>query len=254
MLNRITYLFFVFIILNSCSNFSSEVKGSDTDSQVIKNDVEDDYIFYIVNPRQQNLDFYWKNAKGQTYGNAKTLRSSLKNDNTELVFAMNGGMYLKNQSPQGLYIEKGLQLSKLDTIQNAYGNFYMQPNGVFYLTDKNTPAISISTDFKNNGTVKHATQSGPMLIIDGKMNHRFIDGSSNIHIRNGVGILPDGQIIFAMSKSEVNFYDFATFFMDKGCKNALYLDGFVSRTCLPAKDLIQEDGQFGVIIDVTKNE
>ncbi len=200
------------------------------------------------------MNFYWKNANNQPFSNANNLKLDLKKQNKELLFAMNGGMYLKDQSPQGLYIENGLQLSKLDTTQNAYGNFYMQPNGVFYLTDENEPAVCTSIDFKNNENIKYATQSGPMLIIDGKMHHRFIDGSTNIHIRNGVGILPDGQIIFAMSKSEVNFYDFATFFIDKGCQNALYLDGFVSRTYLPAKDWIQEDGQFGVIIGVSREE
>jgi uncharacterized protein YigE (DUF2233 family) len=91
-----------------------------------------------------------------------------------------------------------------------------------------------------------------MLIINGVMHSKFIDGSTNLHIRNGVVILPNGNILFAMSKSEVNFYDFATLFLDNVCKNALYLDGYVSRTCLPAKNWVQEDGQFGVIIGVTK--
>ena len=55
-----------------------------------------------------------------------------------------------------------------------------------------------------------------------------------------------------MSKQEVNFYDFAEFFMSIGCKNALYLDGFVSRTYLPDENWQQLDGNFGVIIGVTK--
>lgn len=38
----------------------------------------------------------------------------------------------------------------------------------------------------------------------------------------------------------------------KGCKNALYLDGFVSRTYLPEKNWSQLDGNFGVIIGVTE--
>jgi len=67
-----------------------------------------------------------------------------------------------------------------------------------------------------------------------------------------VGILPDNRVIFAMSKQEVNFYDFAEFFMSMGCKNALYLDGLVSRTYLPEENWQQLDGNFGVIIGVTK--
>jgi uncharacterized protein YigE (DUF2233 family) len=36
------------------------------------------------------------------------------------------------------------------------------------------------------------------------------------------------------------------------CQNALYLDGFVSRTYLPEKAWKQVDGNFGVIIGVTE--
>ena len=43
--------------------------------------------------------------------------------------------------------------------------------------------------------------------------------------------------IFAMLKKEMNFYEFAEYFKKLGCKNALYLDGFVSRTYLPEKNI-----------------
>jgi uncharacterized protein YigE (DUF2233 family) len=77
-----------------------------------------------------------------------------------------------------------------------------------------------------------------------------VKGSTNLNIRNGVGILPNNNIVFAMSKKEINFYDFAAYFQKLGCKNALYLDGFVSRTYLPEKHWLQEDGNFGVMIGV----
>ncbi len=91
-----------------------------------------------------------------------------------------------------------------------------------------------------------------MLLIDGELHSKFRKGSKNLHIRNGVGILPDGKIICAMSKEKINFYDFATFFKQQGCQNALYLDGFVSRMYLPEKEWEQMDGDFGVIIGVSK--
>jgi len=91
-----------------------------------------------------------------------------------------------------------------------------------------------------------------MLLIDGKNHSAFIEGSKNLNIRNGVGILPDNKVFFAMSKTEIYFYDFAKYFQSLGCKNALYLDGYVSRTYLPEKNWEQTDGNFGVIIGVTK--
>ena len=68
------------------------------------------------------------------------------------------------------------------------------------------------------------------------------------------GLLPDGKVIFALSKSPINFYDFAKYFQNLGCKNALYLDGAVSRTYLPSKNWVQTDGNFGVMIGSNRKE
>jgi uncharacterized protein YigE (DUF2233 family) len=91
-----------------------------------------------------------------------------------------------------------------------------------------------------------------MLVIDGQIHPSFTSGSKNVNVRNGVGILPNKQVLFAMSKTEINFYDFASYFKKMGCRNALYLDGFVSRTYLPEQNWMQMDGDFAVIISVTK--
>ncbi|MEO8239162.1 MAG: phosphodiester glycosidase family protein [Flavobacterium sp.] len=134
---------------------------------------------------------------------------------------------------------------------NAQGNFYLKPNGVFYLTTENVPEICTTEMFHNNGKVAYATQSGPMLVIENQIHPAFKEGSPNLNIRNGVGILPNGKMVFVLSKKEVNFYDFAKYFKDLGCKNALYLDGFVSRAYLPSENWIQTDGNFGVLFAVT---
>lgn len=212
---------------------------------------DDRFVSYIVNPKNQNLEFFWKNEKGEHFKNAENLISWLKSKNKKLLFSTNGGMYKKDNSPQGLYIEKTITKSEIDT-SNGNGNFYLKPNGVFYLTTDKNPIICKTEDFVSNGMIKYATQSGPMLVIDGEIHTAFKKSSTNLNIRNGVGILPNNQIIFAISKKEINFYDFAEYFKKLGCKNALYLDGFVSRTYLPEKNWKQIDGDFGVIIGVTE--
>lgn len=93
-----------------------------------------------------------------------------------------------------------------------------------------------------------------MLLFNGEVNPIFQENSKNINIRNGVGILKDGNIVFVMSKKEVNFYNFAFIFKELGCTKALYLDGFVSRTYYPDKEWIQKDGDFGVMIGVTEQK
>ena len=101
-------------------------------------------------------------------------------------------------------------------------------------------------------SIRFATQSGPMLVIEGQINSEFKIGSSNLYIRNGVCILENGRVIFAISRRKVNFYDFAAYFKNAGCRNALYLDGFVSRMYAPESNITETDGDFGVIIGIAE--
>ncbi len=211
------------------------------------------FITYIVHTKKTPLQFYWKDDSGKNFGSIQNLKMWLQQHNNKLVFAMNGGMYKPDHSPQGLYIENKKNLSPLDTA-NGNGNFYLKPNGVFYITADNTPAISITNNFKYSDAINYATQSGPMLVIDGSIHPAFKQGSANLNIRNGVGILPGNKVVFAMSKEKISFYDFAIYFKNMGCKNALYLDGLVSRMYLPEKYWMQTDGDFGVMIGVTENK
>jgi uncharacterized protein YigE (DUF2233 family) len=212
--------------------------------------IDDGFISYIADPKQQDIRLYWKDDKKENFKSIGNLKNWLAKKQKALLFAMNGGMYLQDNSPLGLFIEDQKTIKPLNTAKGN-GNFYLRPNGVFYITTGDSAAICSSEEFINNGKIKYATQSGPMLVIDGKIHSAFKEGSTNLNIRNGVGILPGNKVIFAMSKQEVNFYDFANYFKNMGCKNALYLDGFVSRTYLPAKNWIQTEGDFGVIIGVT---
>lgn len=223
-------------------------------SYSVSQDVIDDQIIsYTVFPQTQDLQLYWKDEKGEILKSIQNLKSYVSRRNQTLIFAMNGGMFKQDYEPLGLFIQNYETLSDLDTA-SGYGNFYLKPNGVFYITTDNIPVVCKTTDFKDNGRIKYATQSGPMLIIDGAIHSAFKEGSSNLNIRNGVGILPDNKVLFAMSKTEINFYDFARFFQKSGCKHALYLDGFVSRMYLPEKNWIQTDGRFGVLIGVTEKK
>ena len=208
-------------------------------------------ISYVVDARRQALALYWRDEQQRRFGSIQQLKSWLTTNHRTLIFAMNGGMYKPNNSPLGLYIEKGRLLAPLAAARGS-GNFYLKPNGIFYLTTNNTAVICPTANFRKNNQIAYATQSGPLLLINGVINTTFTATSPNVNIRNGAGILPDGRVLFAMSKKPINFYDFASYFKNRGCRNALYLDGLVSRTYLPAENWVQTDGDFGVIIGVTK--
>ena len=86
---------------------------------------EPDYIVYEVNATEVQIDFFWNDKKGEPYGSFENLKNELDQTGKDLLFAMNGGMYKSDQSPQDLYIEKGITLKDIDTQEEGYGNFYM---------------------------------------------------------------------------------------------------------------------------------
>ena len=205
-------------------------------------------VSHVVDPHSSELRLYHKDKNRTILKSFVNLKKYLEEQNRTLVFAMNGGMYMEDSTPLGLYVQEYKIIKKINRVQKAYGNFYMQPNGIFFITkDKNT-YIKPTKDFHYKKYVKYATQSGPMLVIGGKINSRLKKGSLYTHIRNGVGILPDGKVLFAISKGLINFYDFAEFFQKNGCANALYLDGAVSQIYLPPEHKGGEYSQFGVMI------
>lgn len=80
-----------------------------------------------------------------------------------------------------------------------------------------------------------ATQSGPMLVVDGKIHPKISTDGPSQKIRNGVGVRDDGRTaVFVISERPVTFGAFARLFKDDlGCRNALFLDGSVSSLYAP---------------------
>jgi uncharacterized protein YigE (DUF2233 family) len=161
----------------------------------------------------------------------------------KLAMLMNAGIFKPDNKPSGLFITKGETLTRLN-LNNGSGNFYMQPNGVFFIDSNKNAGILPTSQYDTNtpNEVEYATQSGPMLVYDNHINKEFKQKSENKHIRNGVGVLPNGKIVFAISSEPVNFYDFANFFKTGfNCKNALYLDGTISKMYAPKLSVVQHD-------------
>jgi uncharacterized protein YigE (DUF2233 family) len=207
-----------------------------------------DVLSYTVNPKSQNIQLFWKDDKGNILKSFNSLNQFVKSKQQSLLFACNAGMYTTEYGPVGLFIQNGKVLKSINKSNGKY-NFTWKPNGVFYINNDKQAFVCETDAFKNNGKIKFATQSGPMLVINGKIHVGF-DKSTVKCVRNGVGILPDGKVLFAMSKSNVTFYEFAKYFLDLGCKNALCFDGAISKTYLPAQKWTNQDGQFGVMVGV----
>jgi len=208
----------------------------------------------IVDLKTHEINFFLQNKKKQKFKSLGRLKKYLEKQGQQLVFATNAGMYLSNNIPQGLYIENGQKIRPIDLSDSKRAlNFYMKPNGVFLLTDKQAFVVESSAIDSIEQKISYATQSGPVLLLNGELHPKFNEGSTSKYIRSGVGIMSDGKVIFAISNERVNFYDFAMLFKEVyNCKNALYLDGAISKMYLPALGRRDTGGNFGAIIGIVE--
>ena len=213
--------------------------------------VEQDRIAWrLVDPQREPITLHWKDAKGHVIGNLGALKAHIHAQGQEMIFGMNGGMFTKDHAPVGLYVEEGRILQRIDCRTEGTGNFHLQPNGVFGVRMNGTAFVVPTTAMIDMRDVRYATQSGPMLVVDGALNDHFTPGSKNLHIRNGVGLRHDGKVVFAISREAVNFNDFATWFVEHGCIHALYLDGAISKAYIPEAGVQELDGDLGILIAV----
>ncbi len=160
---------------------------------------------------------------------------------------MNAGMFGSDGHPIGLAIVEGREVHKLNT-RDGGGNFHLKPNGVFVVRNDGSAAVVRTEDFEPDGA-RIATQSGPMLVIDGKLHPKFDPDGESWNMRNGVGVTADGKAVFVMTRDPVSLGKMGRFFRDKlKTPNALYLDGSVSSVWIPADGRQDDFTELGPII------
>lgn len=177
--------------------------------------------------KQQQLELWSKDKTGARFRNAGAIKLLAETQGKHLMFATNAGIFDRTFTPLGLHVEKGSQLRPLNT-EDGQGNFYLKPNGVFYVSGQN--AFILSTEaFSPQTKIDYATQSSPLLVEQGGINKAFDPNSKNRLIRSGVAVPEQSQVIFAISNEPVSFFEFAEFFKTElNCNSALYLDGVIS--------------------------
>jgi uncharacterized protein YigE (DUF2233 family) len=192
------------------------------------------YIVLRVDLKAARIKVLWKNSDGVPYGSLDQAHCQIGDD---LLAITNAGIYSENYTPEGLHVEEGVTLSPLN-LKGGEGNFYSRPNGVFYVAGDGAGIVE-SEKFNSLGGqagVREATQSGPLLVIDGEVNQNLKPDSQSLYVRNGVGVKSPDEVYVVISEGEVNLYDFASVFKEQlHCPNALYFDGCVSQMYLPAR-------------------
>ncbi len=205
------------------------------------------------------LKLFWQDDNQQTLRTFDNLLNTLHSSQT-LAFAMNAGMYNDSYAPIGYTVIAGEEKRALN-LKEGGGNFHLLPNGVIWwdkagnvqITESHALAKLIND---NEADIWYATQSGPMLVIDGEIHPQFNANSNSVKFRNGVGVCSDGndiQIQLVNSNQQVNFYQFAELFKDTlNCTNALFLDGGIA-SALYAPTIDKHDKKdMGVMIAVVE--
>lgn len=215
---------------------------------------ERSYTTCKVDARTESIHLFLRDADGKILGQFRDVANSLEADQV-LALAMNAGMYHADRAPVGHYVENGKELTPLLTNASP-GNFGLLPNGVFCIGDGRAKVMETRAFAKHRPVCRDATQSGPMLVIEGALHPRFLVDSTSRFIRNGVGTSADGHdIYFVISNAPVSFHEFGSYFRDVlQTPNALYMDGKISRLYAPQLDRSDAGFWMGPILGVLENK
>ncbi len=212
------------------------------------------YVVCEVSAAQEPALRLWQDdANGQPLRNFANVRATLAQGES-LAFAMNAGMYHADYRPVGLLVIDGVEVQPIVT-GASNDNFGMLPNGVFCTGGARPFQVIESRAFAAaRPDCRLATQSGPMLVIDGDLHPRFLVDSDSRYVRNGVGVSPDGQTAwFAISDRAVTFHEFGRLFRDGlGVREALYFDGSISRLYAPGVNRADFGRSLGPIIGLVE--
>jgi uncharacterized protein YigE (DUF2233 family) len=204
-----------------------------------------------IDVRRDRLQLFLRDEGGTHFKFFSALQRHLARSEQHLMLAMNAGMYHANYDPVGLLVIDGQEVAPLN-LESAPGNFFMKPNGVFAVTASG-PHIVESSLYSNLRDVELATQSGPLLVMNGALHPAFRKDSTSKYLRNGVGILNEHTVLLAITEQPVTFYEFATFFRDGlGCEDALYFDGGVSSLYSAALQRSDVRAALGPILAITE--
>ncbi len=218
------------------------------------------FIICTATPGHDDLRLFWKDAHGEPYRRFPAIARAVADEGRMLLFAMNAGMYQTDFSPIGLYVENGKELrpastTTMDGPTGKVPNFFKKPNGVFFVRKDGSAGVEETGAYAAaaHTDVAYATQSGPMLVIDGKIHPRFEPDGTSRFIRNGVGVRADGTVVLAISRQLVSLGSFARLFLDElSCPNALFLDGAISTLSDGQRILVGGKDPVGPILAVRK--
>ena len=211
--------------------------------------------FTVCRAGEARLELWTSERTGPPLRSFVALEQVLRERAGDVLFAMNAGMFDDAGKPIGLAVSEGWEAMPINRRTDGGGNFHMQPNGVFLVRKDGRAEVVTTSAFKPADDIRLATQSGPMLVVDGRLNPRFDADGRSRYVRNGVGVDEAGEPVFAISDAPVSFGKFARLFRDElGCRDALYLDGSVSSLWDPAANRMDSFAPIGPMLVAFKSQ
>lgn len=170
---------------------------------------------------------FWKDKSGEPYGVLPAILRSLLERKKRLVMAMSAGMFHSDSTPVGLYKEKGKELHAMNTADGV-GNFFLKPNGVFYIVRKPKLYAGIleTSEYQEKAPrADDAFQAGPLLVWKGVIPDRFKPTDPAAKPRSAIAIGKNDKIHFVYTNQPETFYEFAVTLRDAlGASDAIHLD------------------------------
>ena len=217
-------LFLLLLLLSSCTESAATIEAPHS---ACANKAFEGSRFTVCEVKKGSVEIR-TSGRGGPYRSFAAVQGALGRRGGKVAFAMNAGMFDESGHAIGLLVEDGKQLRAINRRKGG-GNFHLMPNGVFLVRRDRSTEVVTSDDYVPSNDILFATQSGPMLVADGKVHPAFDTDGTSRHFRNGVGIAPDGTPVFVISADPVSFGKFARFYRDEvKAKDALFFDGAVS--------------------------
>ncbi|MER8973766.1 MULTISPECIES: phosphodiester glycosidase family protein [unclassified Mesorhizobium] len=210
------------------------------------------YVACEIDLRRYDVGVFHAGLDGKAFGSLDKFDKAMADQGRTVLLAMNAGMYHQDLTPVGLLVEDGQEKAPIN-VADSGGNFFLKPNGVFLVRKDGKAAVMETNAYAAaRPDVMFATQSGPMLVIDGGLHPRFEQNGTSRYIRNGVGVRDENTVVLAISRSEVSLGSFARLFRDAlDCPNALFFDGVVSALSNGERMIVGGKYPAGPIIAVT---
>ena len=213
------------------------------------------YQVVRVDLTHAEVRLFWKDDAGRPFGSLAALDRWLGARGERLLAATNAGIFYRTREPAGLHVERGAPpLRPLNTSPDpppgeGRGNFFSQPNGVFYISRSGTAhVVETSEAVRLQPMMREATQSGPLLLRRGTPHS--LRGDTTVS-RNAVAVCSDREMALVFAPRGASIRELALFIRDElHCPDALYLDGSISGLRVPSAH-VHSDGEYVGMLAVT---